>query len=402
MNSINNNTEFITKLSAALVFPFLYISTVFVSQPTTLMVLFGQFFGWVALSASFILIYQLIKNILLLLILFFLLTLFKLLLLIDSSTQLINYYVYLLNFIYSLSGCIVANNFSKLIYKITASICVINVFIMVLQIVGIDSWTQFLTTHGEDNHFNPVKTIFISEEKLEFSLIQYRPAGISHSTIVLNLLIIYLIITYYLSNKNKNIIENFLICIIVVLAMGKSTFIILSVSIAVALIIGKNYQRKNAFIMLVLLALLMYLYSILFPGLFEHHTKIDNFYVSFSQRFYEIFSLLNLPTNLYPDNFDKYYNNLSLRESEYISGYSALINTPSLLLISLIAFFYLISLKKIIKNYSIDKVALLICLFCMLALPIIHPYLKYQLYWFVCGVACLPLFYPFFKIKSSK
>lgn len=396
------NAEFSAKVSSALVFPALYFSSVFVNQPAELLVLLGQVLGWIALAASFLLIYQTLSKPYLAFILYSGLFLFKFLLLIDSSEHWIFLYALFQNFIYILVGCIVISNFSELIYKETFTICFVNFIIMLLQVLGVASWTQALTTHGEENGSDPVGTLFVQDELLEFSLIQFRPAGISHSTVILTLLISYLITTYYFRKKDKIYVASFFICAIVVLAMGKGTFIALIISIIIALFIGGQYQRKSALLMMATLPFVTFVYSIFFPGLFSYLISGNNIFVSFTQRLSEILFIIAPDSEIMSNEFTKAYKNLALGQDEFVSGYSAILSNPAfLLLISLAGLIYFILAKKLINNYEINKLPLIICLIYMLALPFMHPYFNYQLYWFISGGAFLPFLYPFFKLSNS-
>jgi hypothetical protein len=91
-------------------------------------------------------------------------------------------YVLSLNFIVA-SAAAISLNYPRVIYSQLMIVCTLSFVLMLLQVTGVGSWAQILTTHGPISSIQQ-DTLFVELQDLKYDVIQFRPAGLLHSNIV--------------------------------------------------------------------------------------------------------------------------------------------------------------------------------------------------------------------------
>lgn len=276
-------------------------------------------------------------------------------------------------------------------------LCYLNLVVMFLQVLGVGAWTQALTTHGAGNFAEPVKTLFVSGDDIQYSLVQLRPAGVSYSTVIITLLALYGITLHYLFLSKRLRWATPVLSGLIVLSMGKMViggFILLAIG---AHIIGDPKQRREIRRGLIYCFLFAVIYLILFPGQWYLNTSISTISTSIYLRLNDIMSAIN-PNNPFYDRSLYFLKDTATAswatEGKHVSGYSDLFNNGKLfnylLIIGLLSYLYAINMIR--KRHQANVSNLILAGLLIVLLPFMFPFWQSQLFWFIASVSVLPLF----------
>lgn len=300
-----------------------------------------------------------------------------------------------LNIFFCITGAIIASRYINLVYKQVMIICLLSLLMMILQIIGIDVWTQFLIQNH--SYVEPTSTLFVQREDLVYRIFQARPAGFFHSSAILSLITLFGL-ALHLSRSNGGFAwGTIVLSAMVVLAMAKSGFLGLILIVISLFIIGNNRQRLKALKTVMLTIFLFCLYSVLFPGLFA--INLDPHVIRFS-----IFSRLNAIVDAFPvGSILRSSLEQCLQDTPRIEVPGMGSNATGLSKLSPYFFYIMASLPLLMLFFlrgvfkmrawlpnlvSVSITTLLILAVCIATVSIWDA----QIYWFIGGFGLLPLF----------
>lgn len=147
-------------------------------------------------------------------------------------------------------------------------------FLMVLQVVGVGEWTQFLTTHGTvagapDVPKIPMPTIFLGYYEVEANFLQGRPAGLFHSNQFASLIILFALALSISRKGERSLIVDMALCTTAVLSLAKVVFLGLALMLIYSFVSGGREGRATAMRFAALAAVALVAYAVLFPGMFQ-------------------------------------------------------------------------------------------------------------------------------------
>ena len=383
-------------LSSLWLFPGLYISTVLLNQPDSIVVWIGQIIGWINILAALHILITNRWNKILIISLFVGLVSARMLRIVFTLELFESLYTIFLNAIYCFAGVVVVFKSQNLLYKQVMVIALINFVFMILQVAGVGAWTQAFSTYGEGNFAEQVQTLFVPAQDIIYKVVQLRPAGISYSTVILTILILFGLLLHFSRKSNRLGWGNIILVGMVVFSMGKMAiggFIIISAWI---LLSGNNWQRKGVINGMLLCFIISILYKLLFPGLWEINTSYYTLSTSFYLRLNDIIMYLNPNSFLYREGV-YFLKDTSVAtwatEGRHVSGYSRLLSSSqwsaSYLLIGIIAF--LVGLRKLHKRHPDLTANAFIGLSLFATLPFMFPFWASSLYWFMASFGLQPI-----------
>ena len=188
-----------------------------------------------------------------------------------------NVYKICLCALFFLVGTVFIRRYLYLVYKQVLIICFLNVILMTLQVSGAGKWTQFMATEGEKTSY---PTLFVQEKYLQASTVQRRPSGFLHSNNYLSIIVLFGMALHFSRNKNKLKWGTCVLIAMGVLSMAKIVFLVY-ILMGIAIFLRGNKVQKVTFANSLLLAVgYMYLYFILFPGLFS--SQMNYYHITYS------------------------------------------------------------------------------------------------------------------------
>jgi hypothetical protein len=334
-----------------------------------------------------------------------------------SPTAEIAYYVFL-NMLFCAAGAVIVTRYPNLIYKQVMIICLLNVAFMIMQVTGVGGKSsQFLTTHGvserrkQSMYEQPAPVLFVPEEDIEASLIQARPAGLSHSNIILSLIVLFGLTLHLSRDRNRFAWGTLLLCVMAVLSMAKIVFLGFTLIFLYLMFAGTRGQRWLALKALAIMTVFLILYSVFFPGLFAINLSWFNIGFSFFVRLSDVgrafgpgsFFQRVLNEALAP--LERYLEYYAYRPRQFaalefqqirsqVTGWSSVVNILPYLVASspVLAFFFFRGFRRQRSRLPhltcIARVALIV----IAVYPAAFPVWPLAIYWFIAGFGLLPFF----------
>lgn len=313
-------------------------------------------------------------------------------------------YIILYGLLLGLAGSILVATRLEIVRKQFYYICLLNIVFMFLQVAGIADWSQFATTHAASkiSHY-PIAFFNVTDD---FDVSQLRPAGLLYGNQYLSVITLFGLALHFSREKRGFKTGTLVMCTMAVLSMAKlvfAGFILISLCV---IIMGTKYQRKAILKGLALTVLLMYLYKLLFPGLFEFNLRFEQIIFSASTRISSILykqgaeealSDLRLMSDEYQemDVNVKILAPLELEEEAQISGYEDLVNHLPYVIAALALFvpFYIWGFLKLRRHRPDLSPLTVTSLIIVLIIPAAGSLWGSPIYLLICGFAFLPLFF---------
>jgi len=275
--------------------------------------------------------------------------------------------------------------------------------VMILQVAGAGAWTQLLTTHGEGNLTPPARTLFVGEDAIDYLLVQGRPAGILYSNIILALLILYAIVLHFSRRRATFGWWTVVLCAAIVLCMSKAVFIGVGIAVMWLMLVGGLRQKVHAFKAAILIAVFLKAYGFFFPGLLAVNLSSETITTSLYLRANDIMGALGPDSVL--KKFDRYLDGTPraswAEEGEHVSGYTAILARVDFatigICLALGAMVYLRGLRRFRRlaapgaSYRETRHRQVLALMLLGAYPVSFPIWATPVYWFMMGLALLPL-----------
>jgi len=320
----------------------------------------------------------------------------------------LSYYIVLYGALISLSGSIMITSRFNLVYKQLYYICLLNILFMFMQVAGIADWSQFATTHAE-SIIDTYPIAFFNRTDV-FDISQLRPAGLLYANQYLSMIALFGLVLHF-SRKSEGFKSGtIVVCTMAVLAMAKLVFLGLILISLFIIIAGNKYQRRSMLKGITITLLLIYLYKLFFPGLFEANlnsaqiiysasTRISN--ILYKQGNEDALSTLRLMADEYKneDIHMKILMSSELEEDLQISGYEDLIEILPQFIIALLIIipFYIWGYLKVRQRFQDLTILIITSSIIAIIIPSAGPLWGSPMYLFICGFAFLPLFFPLLK-----
>lgn len=306
-------------------------------------------------------------------------------------TQEITPYRLLTNLLYCVCGAYLSTLHSTLVYRQMMYFSLLNILFMIPQILGIE-WTQFLTTHGS---IYSVPTLFVSETDLWPNAIQQRPAGLCCANILLSLMGLFAIAIHFPRSQKRIVWGTVVMSLMVVLAMAKVLFVGYLIISVYLLVTGNHTQKVGAMFSCIVISFFLWVYSMIFPGLFAANLSEETIAVSIFGRIADILSVVASSNALMvaAENYLKYQPQVEIRSDVALSGITLIIDYLPYLLAAaiLIAPVYLKSFFRFKKQYPEVAETTLPILAIVLLYPLAFPIWQAPIYWFMVGFALVPI-----------
>jgi hypothetical protein len=398
MNKIAIDISF-TKTCKMLFFPLLILTLTNSNQTYIFETFsFAQIFNWgVIFSASVICLKYNIKFIILLVLLLF----FKILTI--ALPFAVALYVIAYGLLVAVASSVLFISKGKMIYQQLYYFVLLNVILQLLQITGVWEWPYLFATHGnyEYTKIEPFGLLFMEHYDLDtniISVLQTRPSGIFSSPTYQSLFIVLALLIHY-TNKRKIHFASFFFLLTVILSNSKYPIIALVIIYTVGVIYGRIGHKLLLVRSLLLYIIMMSIYYILFPGLFEVSYNFQSWIYSLYARINNLLFILypshHVPTLL---NDMLYSGNDYVRfldPSSITSGYAFIFQYSYMLYVSPILI--LIVIHHIKKIYSLKKpgfrdsfIFSIISFIIVLTYIMMFNIFSIPLYWVFVGGAIVP------------
>lgn len=397
-------------VAMSIFFPVTITSMVLIDQPFKVAIIIGQVFGWISYLAAVIFVYASFKRKSLVILFFSSIIFAKFLRVVTAAEITETSYIVLQNCLFCIAGAIILLKRPDLLYKQVMVFCWMNIIVMFLQTSGIGgSLMQLFTTHGEANLTQPVNTLFVGENDIQYLLVQGRPAGLMDANVLLSLFILFAIGIHFSRSGEEYSWGTPLISAIIVLAMAKIAFLGFLIAVLVISFAGSSIQKRRITRAIVYVVLFFGLYLIVFPGLASVNIAKETIDASIFLRANEIMSVLN--PDMFSDGGAPFFEGTNYfnwgEEGEFVSGVASVITkvyANLYLVICILAvgiLLFVLGLKKIKNlgpriNFQVVFILLMVGLF-----PLTHPIWSRPVYWVMIGFGFLPFFY-FFRPQFLK
>lgn len=323
-------------------------------------------------------------------------------------------YISLLNLLFSVSGAIIALQRPTLVYRQVMAICLLSFIAMVLQVTGVGAWALTFSTYGDSNFIAPVPTVFRDAGSLNYQLVQGRPAGVSYSNVIMSLIILFGFALHFSRKESALRGGTVLLCGVAVLSMAKITFVGLILIVPLVIAFGDHRQKKRVLWAVVLFAMCLGLYSVLFPGLFSTNFSANSIEASFFYRANDIMAALN-PDIAFRALQNPYFEGTPqlymLGEEEYVSGYASLIAkiydniVPIAAIMAIGVFMFVRGFIRLNQRFPELTLRVILIIVTIGIFPGTTPIWSANMFWFMAGLGCLPGFYllrPRFVVQSRR
>jgi len=307
-------------------------------------------------------------------------------------------YLVFLNVLFCAAGAVVASRRINLVYRQVFWICLLCTPLMLLQMLGVGEWTQFLATEGGPGVQPQFPTLFVGNDDLTFSVIQGRPSGFLHSNNFLSIILLFALALHYSNTKTRKLNwRDLVLCTMVVLAMAKSVFLIFSAMVVWMLMFGDGRQRLRISKVVLLIFALFGLYALLFPGLFASNMSLYHLTFGFFVRANDFLAHLDDDSFL-KESLVPYFEGTPTADWETaaagLSGYTHALTILPYLIIGFVFLIplFLMGFRKLRLRFPELRNTAPLTLFVVILYPAAVPFFSAQIYWFIAGFALLPLF----------
>lgn len=167
-------------------------------------------------------------------------------------------------------------------------ICVLGLPMMLLQVLGAGEWTQFLRTDSHSGDYDPTQysTFLVQADKLSsLDSLQSRPAGLFSSNNALSLaLSIAVGLTMWLDSRRATPLRDLLLAMTSVLAMSKTVYAVIVGVAFLVIVAGHVSQKKRVWRFLLFVSCFLFIYALLFPGLWSLNINYDLWTLNYALR----------------------------------------------------------------------------------------------------------------------
>ncbi|GMV23536.1 MAG: hypothetical protein AMXMBFR57_34850 [Acidimicrobiia bacterium] len=253
--------------------------------------------------------------------------------------------------LFVIAGATAFGRFPRMLQRQLVIFFALSVPVMVLQITG--AHPVFLTWDIDPAHDEAIlslaeigtfkmlevfPTLFVEYDDLYFTIAQGRPSGLFHANNVLSVLVVLgLGVNLGLAKTSRLRFSDLAICTCLVLTMSLTASASLALLLAVAFMFGPGWRRLHALKVLGLVAGLLWLYSIFFPGLFVVNLSESKLLGSLYTRGLQIldrFGISFLRDDFYSRGADTWG---VVEEDSIYSGIEIILASPAALLIGMAA-----------------------------------------------------------------
>jgi len=397
-------------LAESCLIPILILSAIFSNQQTwTLGPIIGQALGWAAILCSSVIVASAFHGKLwplILIILIFIAKGFQIAFDAEGEGVWFTFYIILYGCLLFLAGAIMMSNRLNLVYKQLYIICLLNVIFMFMQVAGIADWSQFAATHADSDM--PTYPIAFFDKTSDFDTSQRRPSGFTYSSQYLSIIALFGLVVHFSRKSRRFAAGTLVMCAMMVLSMAKLVFTgFIFVSLFV-IISGNSYQRRAVLRGIALTILLVCLFAVLFPGIFESDMDVEQVIFSFSTRISNIliqygasdaYDMLNDFATKTRQSSGVNIKVLQLQSQrdmaeDIISGYVVLIKILPYVFAAILALmpFYFLGLAKSRAWFPDLTTLIAMCLIIVVIIPSAGSLWYAPIYLFICGFALFPLF----------
>ena len=300
-----------------------------------------------------------------------------------------------------IGGIIYLNNHYKLVHKQLIFICFINAIMMFLQLSNAGEWTQFLSTESTEAFGQKIMydTLFVPIEQLDYNVIQGRPSGLLRSNNILSGVTIFALAIHLTRLKKNNLFGIIVLTLMMVLASARLIYISYFFMFLFLFFSSNKQLRSNAIKSLISTLFFIFMYSILFPGLF------DNFWNFYSLTYNLLIRINDIVANIQISFINDFLSSILYLTPKADWDLTGSVLSSFSLFIRYLEFFFIFGISSlIIIIYSRKKFLKLkpefkyVSLFCLMNLVLYAAaviVLLDQFYWFTAGFALCSLSYYF-------
>ena len=303
------------------------------------------------------------------------------------------------------AGAIAAVRCPRVIARQVTTACILGVPLMVLQLMGVGEWTQFMRTDWHDGGLGltaQFPTFLLPAGEVVLTTVQARPAGFFSSNNLLSMVLMCGIGLHFGQRDRRRLgWRDVGLGLAIVLVMSKGAFLVLLVVSLWLLVVGNWGKRLYVLKMAIVVTGLVALYARLFPGVFAFVASFDAAALNFYLRWYDLLFATGIPELADQarvgmlDLSSKLELDDPARPNE--SGYAMLAATAGYLLaaVALLAPFFWWGCRWLRRNARARLQPVKVMLLTVLVVPVISSFLASVFFWFVAGFALTPLFVAF-------
>lgn len=214
-----------------------------------------------------------------------------------SITELGLLYEFLLLFIYFLFAMQLPQVNISSIRKLMVIICIANLPLMLIQLFGGGAIFHLLRSdfHGDSfTSFIPDAVLFV-KDYVPASAVQARPAGFFASNNFFSLFLICALVLHWRDSiKLQWKAVDFLLIVVTVICFSKTVFISIIIFILYNIFRGNKSDRRYAVKLILGTGFVLFIYSLLLPGLFLYLSDWENIYLNYALRAYAYFSFIGV------------------------------------------------------------------------------------------------------------
>ena len=321
-----------------------------------------------------------------------------------ASESLVLVYELTSGLLFCAAGAIAAIRCPRTISRQVTIICILGVPLMVLQLMGVGVWTQFMRMDWHDGGMGDTTqypTLLKAAGEVMLNTVQSRPAGFFSSNNLLSMVLMCGIGLHYSLDERRRLgWRDVGLGLAIVLTMSKSVFMALAVVSLWLFVSGDRWKRRYVLKMAVLVGVLVATYARLFPGVFAHVASSDAALLNFQLRWYDLMFSTSIPSLVDYARVGMFdlSKQIDLDDpSQRQSGYAALAATAGYVLVAaaLVAPVFWWGVRWIWRTARARVQPVLVMLLVVVMVPMMSSFLTSVFLWFVAGFALLPLFLTF-------
>lgn len=312
----------------------------------------------------------------------------------DENTYILLGYTLITGFLFCLAGTAIALHKSNLLYRQVMFFCFISIPLLVFQVAGIGKWAWIFRLEFYQGDLTLVPAVF--QNNTDIIAAQVRPGGFLYTNVFLAAVILLALGLHFgRIAKHRSMINDAVLCAIIVLAMAKIVFLAFGLFTFWFLIFGDGQKRKRMLRILFFFSFFSACYAFFFPAAFAYNTSWPQAKLNFSMRLHGMTARIQgytLTEMQYED--ERGDQRIYQLGDDPQSGYGTIgMALPYLAVVALLMLPFYIKQFRNLKRYF-PELKDQTRLFLVLAAlgPISASITGANIYWFLMGFGLLPLF----------
>ena len=311
----------------------------------------------------------------------------------DENIYILLGYTLITGFLFCLAGAAIALHKSNLLYCQVMFFCLISIPLLIFQVAGIGKWAWVFRLEFYQGDLTLVPTVF--QNNTDIIAAQVRPGGFLYTNVFLAAVILLALGLHFgRIAKHRSMINDAVLCAIIVLAMAKIVFLAFGLFTFWFLIFGDGQKRKRMLRILFFFSFFSACYAFFFPAAFAYNTSWPQAKINFLMRLHGMTARIQGYTLTEMQYEDESGQRIYRLGDDPQSGYGTIgMALPYLAVAALLMLPFYIKQFRNLKRYfpELKDQARLFLVLAALG-PISASITGANIYWFLMGFGLLPLF----------